>query len=67
MLQSKQHERVTLRAMGHAMARTVEVAEMVKRRVGELHQVTTIGSQEVTDAWEPREQGLDRIEVDHRV
>jgi hypothetical protein len=39
----------------------------MKRRVAGLHQVSEIGSVDVTDVWEPKEEGLDRKETTRRV
>jgi len=47
-----------LRAMGAAITKTVTVVEIIKRRVAGLHQLTTIESSEITDVWEPLEEGL---------
>lgn len=38
----------------------VTIAEILKRRVEGLHQTTAIDSTEITDIWEPLEEGLDR-------
>ena len=46
-----------LKGMGRAINKTVTVAEIVKRRVVGLHQDTEISSLEITDTWEPREEG----------
>ena len=47
-----------LKGMGRAINKTVTIAEIVKRRVAGLHQNTEISSLEMTDTWEPREEGL---------
>lgn len=64
-LVERDQPQVALRAMGKAINKTVAVAEIVKRRVAGLHQVTTIFTEDVTDVWEPKEgtEGLDRIET----
>lgn len=36
---------------------------MIKRRVEGLHQVTEIGSQDITDTWEPTLPGLNKLEI----
>lgn len=66
ILTEKGHTSLTLRAMGKAINRTVAIAEILKRRVPGLHQITTISSTELTDVWEPNEEGLDRIETVRR-
>ena len=42
-------------------------AEIVKRRILGLHQDTEIGSVDITDTWEPLEEGLNRLETTRHV
>lgn len=42
-------------------------AEIMKRRVAGLHQNTAISSVQLTDHWEPKEEGLDPIETTRHV
>jgi hypothetical protein len=35
-------------------------AEIIKRRMVGLHQLTEICSTNIVDVWEPKEEGLDR-------
>ena len=42
-------------------------AEIVKRRILGLHQDTKIGSVDITDTWEPLEEGLNRLETTRHV
>jgi DNA-binding protein len=44
--------------MGRAINKTVTIAEIIKRRIANLHQNTAIGSTDITDLWEPLEEGL---------
>jgi hypothetical protein len=44
--------------MGRAINKTVMIAELIKRRIVGLHQNTTTGSTDITDMWEPLEEGL---------
>lgn len=43
------------------LIKIVTIAEILKRRVPGLHQITRVHSTEVTDVWEPIEEGLDRF------
>lgn len=45
----------------------LRAAEIIKRRIAGLHQVTKITSIDITDVWEPTEEGLDRIETTRHV
>lgn len=67
LLQDKGHRSVQLKAMGRAINKTVTIAEIIKRRVKGLHQLTEIGSVVITDTWEPKEEGLNRLEITRHV
>ncbi|GAV90938.1 Alba domain-containing protein [Cephalotus follicularis] len=53
--------------MGRAINKTVMIAELIKRRIFGLHQNTTIGSTDITDMWEPLEEGLLPLETTRHV
>ncbi|CAD7966906.1 unnamed protein product [Amoebophrya sp. A25] len=61
LFNEKEMDAFTLKATGAALATAVTVAEVLKRRFKGLHQVTKLGSVEVTDEWEPLEEGLDPV------
>ncbi|KAJ0788609.1 putative DNA/RNA-binding protein Alba [Helianthus annuus] len=44
--------------MGIAIDKTVTIVELIKRRIVGLHQITSIGSTDITDTWEALEEGL---------
>eukprot|EP00244_Chara_vulgaris_P003742 TRINITY_DN169_c0_g1_i2.p1 TRINITY_DN169_c0_g1~~TRINITY_DN169_c0_g1_i2.p1 ORF type:complete len:290 (-),score=45.30 TRINITY_DN169_c0_g1_i2:842-1711(-) len=67
LLQEKGATEIVLKAMGRAINKTVTIAEIIKRRVAGLHQITTIGSTDITDLWEPLEEGLNRLETTRHV
>eukprot|EP01024_Parvocaulis_polyphysoides_P067795 TRINITY_DN816_c0_g1_i1.p2 TRINITY_DN816_c0_g1~~TRINITY_DN816_c0_g1_i1.p2 ORF type:complete len:203 (-),score=21.56 TRINITY_DN816_c0_g1_i1:527-1135(-) len=67
LMTEKNHESVQLKAIGRAIIKTVSTAEILKRRIGGLHQVTEIGSIDITDQWEPIEEGLSRLETTRHV
>nr|GEV90701.1 ribonuclease P protein subunit p25-like protein [Tanacetum cinerariifolium] len=46
---------IVLRAMGRAINKTVTFVELIKRSIVGLHQITSIGSTDITDTWEPLE------------
>ena len=46
---------------------TFLAAEIIKRRISGLHQNTTISSMDITDTWEPLEEGLNRLETTRHV
>lgn len=53
--------------MGRAINKTVTIAEIIKRRIPKLHQLTEIGSVNITDTWEPLEEGLNTLETTRHV
>ncbi|MBA0733968.1 hypothetical protein Gogos_017929 [Gossypium gossypioides] len=58
LLQEKGSSQVVFKAMGRAINKTVTIVELIKRRIVGLHQITSIGSMDITDMWEPLEEGL---------
>jgi len=46
---------ITIRGLGNAIYNAVNIAEIVKRRVAGLHQVTSIGSEQIDDVFVPKE------------
>ncbi|KAH7525097.1 hypothetical protein FEM48_Zijuj06G0188900 [Ziziphus jujuba var. spinosa] len=67
LLQEKGSNEIALKAMGRAINKTVMIAELIKRRIAGLHQNTAIGSTDITDMWEPLEEGLLPLETTRHV
>jgi len=67
LFKEKGHASIVLKAMGRAINKTVTIAEIIKRRIPNLHQQTTIDSTDIVDVWEPIEEGLDRLETTRHV
>ncbi|KAJ3671422.1 hypothetical protein LUZ60_007501 [Juncus effusus] len=63
LLQEKGSNEIVLKAMGRAINKTVMIVELVKRRVVGLHQITKTESIDITDVWEPLEEGLLPLET----
>jgi len=63
LFKEKGHTEVVLKAMGRAINKTVTIAEIIKRRIPGLHQLSEISSTDITDVYEPLEEGLDRLET----
>ncbi|KAG5246086.1 tryptophan aminotransferase-related protein [Salix suchowensis] len=63
----KGSDEISLKAMGRAINKTVMIAELIKRRIADLHQNTSIGSTDITDTWEPLEEGLLPLETTRHV
>ncbi|KAK9134436.1 hypothetical protein Syun_013766 [Stephania yunnanensis] len=67
LLQEKGSNEIILKAMGRAINKTVMIAELIKRRIAGLHQIASIGSTDITDTWEPLEEGLLPLETTRHV
>ncbi|KAK8710941.1 hypothetical protein V6N13_146250 [Hibiscus sabdariffa] len=67
LLLEKGSNEIVLKAMGRAINKTVMIAELIKRRIADLHQITSIGSTDITDMWEPLEEGLLPLEITRHV
>lgn len=67
LLQEKGSSEIVFKAMGRAINKTVTIVELIKRRIVGLHQITSIGSTDITDTWEPLEEGLLPIETTRHV
>ncbi|XP_061350162.1 uncharacterized protein LOC133295351 [Gastrolobium bilobum] len=67
LLQEKGSNEIVFKAMGRAINKTVTIVELIKRRIVGLHQNTAIGSTDITDTWEPLEEGLLPLETKRHV
>ncbi|KAK8642338.1 hypothetical protein V6N13_011685 [Hibiscus sabdariffa] len=67
LLQEKGSNQIVFKAMGRAINKAVTIVELIKRRIVGLHQITTIGSTDITDMWEPLEEGLLPLETTRHV
>ncbi|KAK9740056.1 hypothetical protein RND81_03G007900 [Saponaria officinalis] len=67
LLQEKNANEIVFKAMGRAINKTVTIVELIKRRIVGLHQITSIGSTDITDTWEPIEEGLLPLETTRHV
>ncbi|EYU36810.1 hypothetical protein ABFS82_14G302200 [Erythranthe guttata] len=67
LLQEKGSDEIVFKAMGRAINKTVTIVELIKRRIADLHQITAIQSTDITDTWEPLEEGLQILETTRKV
>ncbi|KAI9109088.1 hypothetical protein K1719_019711 [Acacia pycnantha] len=67
LIQEKGSNEIVFKAMGRAINKTVTIVELIKRRIVGLHQNTAIGSTDITDTWEPLEEGLLPLETTRHV
>ncbi|KAI8574306.1 hypothetical protein RHMOL_Rhmol01G0344100 [Rhododendron molle] len=67
LLQERRGREIVLKAMGNAISKTVAIAEIIKRRIPQLHQDTAISSVKITDVYEPIEEGLSTVEQTRQI
>ncbi|KAI3782904.1 hypothetical protein L2E82_12962 [Cichorium intybus] len=67
LLQERRGKEIVFKAMGQAISKTVQIAEIIKRNIPRLHQDTQISSISITDVWEPIEEGLFPVEMTRQV
>ncbi|KAL1533367.1 ribonuclease P [Salvia divinorum] len=67
LIQEKGSDDIVFKAMGRAINKTVTIVELIKRRIAGLHQITAIQSTDITDTWEPLEEGLQILETTRKV
>uniref|UniRef100_A0A2C9LCQ6 DNA/RNA-binding protein Alba-like domain-containing protein n=2 Tax=Biomphalaria glabrata TaxID=6526 RepID=A0A2C9LCQ6_BIOGL len=58
---------VTWNGSGNAISKTISCAEIMKRKIKGLHQITQVGFLRVEDFWEPTVEGLDRLKVNTNI
>ncbi|CAM8902784.1 unnamed protein product [Rhodiola kirilowii] len=58
---------IVLKAMGQAISKAVAIAEIIKKRSSGVHQDIVISSTNITDVWEPVEEGLIQLEISRQV
>jgi len=64
---SRKFDTIALKATGRAIYSAVTTAEVVKRKVANLHQMTKLDTLEMSDVWEPLEEGLQDVKTTRRV
>ncbi|TYI41875.1 hypothetical protein ES332_A01G056900v1 [Gossypium tomentosum] len=66
LLQENGSNQIVFKAMGKAINKAVAIVELIKKRIVGLHQITSIGSTDIIDMWEPLE-GLVPLETTRHV
>ena len=59
ILNKSEHKSLTIRATGNAIVKALILIELVKRRIGDLHQLNTIHSMVIEDELKPKGEGID--------
>ena len=58
---SEGNKRIVIKALGNAVFKAINAAELIKRKFAGLHQINEVQSHEVQETFEPYEEGLDTI------
>ena len=67
ILNKSEHRSLTIRATGNAITKALILIELVKRRIGDLHQLNTIHSMVIEDEFKPKEEGMQNVKQVRRV
>jgi DNA-binding protein len=59
LLENADKSRVEIVGMGRSINKAVTVGEVIRRKVDDVHQLTTLTSVVIKDRYEPLEEGLD--------
>ena len=55
---------VVIKGISNAMENAAKLAELIKHRVGGLHQISSIQNIKIVDEYEPLEEGLDYLKFE---
>jgi len=67
VLNKTDHRSLKIRATGNAIVKALILIELVKRRVGDLHQINQIYSMEIVTMEETKLDGVPKVESRRRV
>ncbi|XP_046367841.2 ribonuclease P protein subunit p25-like protein [Haliotis rufescens] len=60
-------KQITWNGSGHAVNKTISCAEIMKRKIKGLHQITKIRFRRIEEFWEPKMEGLERLKVNRDI
>lgn len=67
LFEEKKLDTVVLRGTGFVISKCTSVADLVRRRIKGLHEIVEFGSVEITDTYEPIEEGLDEVVLKRKI
>lgn len=67
LFEEKKMDTVILRGTGFVISKCTSVADLVRRRIKGLHEIVEFGSIEITDTYEPIEEGLDEVTLKRKI
>ncbi|XP_006824095.1 ribonuclease P protein subunit p25-like protein [Saccoglossus kowalevskii] len=60
-------KKIVWNGSGQSVTKTVTCAEIMKRKVKNLHQNTQVYYKRIEESWEPKDNGLDRLKVNRGI
>ncbi|XP_062574435.1 ribonuclease P protein subunit p25-like protein [Saccostrea cucullata] len=60
-------KRIVWNGSGKAITKTVTCAEIMKRKIKGLHQITKLRNRRIEEFWEPNIEGLERLKVNRDI
>jgi hypothetical protein len=67
LFEEKKQEFIILRANGFAIQKGLGVALLIRRHIKGLYMIIEFGNREITDKYEPLEEGLDNVTVNRSI
>lgn len=67
LFDEKKFDTVILRGTGFVIHKCLSVADLVRRRIKDLHEIVEFGTLEITDTYEPLEEGLDTVTLKRKI
>lgn len=67
ILNKSEHRSLTIRATGNAIVKALILIELVKRRIGDLHQLNSIHSMVIEDEFKPKGEQIENVKQVRRV
>ena len=63
-LTDEKQETIKITSTGNAIWKAITIAEIVKHRVPNLHQINSISTLKTIDEYKPLEEGLDVVKIE---
>jgi len=67
VFEEKKFETIVLSGMGNVIPKCLGIADLVRRRVKDLHEIVEIGTVEMEDTYMPIEEGLDKVVMKRKI
>lgn len=67
LFEEKKLDTIILRGTGYVIHKCLAVADLVRRRIKDLAQIVEFGTLEMSDMYEPLEEGLDKVTLKRKI